>query len=105
MRCIVGVEFSTDDGRPLITTYSNDRGQFDPLPVGDSIFECRIAPNPLMPGKYSVRAGIADYAWSSLDLVDPEMRLEVANIASRPDQISLRRSGLIALPLERAKVN
>ena len=72
----------------------------DMLPVGDSVIECNFNPNPLMPGKYSVRAGLVDGVLTVLDFIDPDLRIEISNVASRNYPISMRRPGRIVIPLD-----
>lgn len=100
IRCVTGIEFSTEDGYSLMTTHSNDRDQIRELPAGDSVIECRVSPNPLMPGKYALRMGLVDHAWSLLDLIDPGLTIEIKTVASHARTMSPRRPGRIALSLD-----
>ena len=101
LTCFVGVEILTADGFSLLTTNSNDKRQMYTLLVGDSVIECNFNPNRLMPGKYSVRAGLVDSSvLTVLDFIDPELRIEISDVASRNYPISVRRPGRIVIPLE-----
>jgi hypothetical protein len=90
----------TEDGFSLITTNSNDRREMDILPVGESLIECRVNPNPLTPGKYKIRAGLVDSVFTLLDFVDPNLHIEISNVADPGHQISMRRPGRIVVPVD-----
>ena len=100
MTCVIGVEILIENGFPLLTTNSNDKHQMYTLPVGGSVIECKFNPNPLMPGKYSVRAGLVDSVLTVLDFIDPELRIEILDVASRDHSFSVRRPGRIVIPLD-----
>ena len=100
LTCFVGVEILTTDGFSLLTTNSNDKRQMYKLPIDDSVIECNFNPNPLMPGKYSVRAGLVDSVLTVLDFINPELRIEILDVASRNYPISVRRPGRIVIPLD-----
>jgi lipopolysaccharide transport system ATP-binding protein len=101
LTCFVGVEILTKEGISLFVTNSNDKRRMYTLPLGDSVIECTFNPNPLMPGKYSVRAGLVDSVLTVLDFIDPELRIEISEITSPNYSISVqRRPGRVVIPLD-----
>jgi len=100
LKCYVGIEIMTEDGFSLITANSNDRREMDILPVGESLIECRVKPNPLMPGKYKIRTGLVDSVFNLLDFIDPNLRIEISDVADTGHQISMRRPGRIVVPVD-----
>lgn len=98
MRCIAGVEILTADGHSLLSSHSNDMGEVGALPVNDTILRCKIAPNPLMPGKYVIRVGLLDYAQSLLDFVEPDLVLQISDVSNNVSGLSVKRPGTLALP-------
>ena len=100
LTCFIGVEILTENGFSLFTTNSNDKRQMDMLPVGDSVIECNFNPNLLLPGKYSVRAGLVDGVLTVLDFIDPDLYIEISDVACRNYPISVRRPGRIVVPLD-----
>jgi ABC-type polysaccharide/polyol phosphate transport system ATPase subunit len=100
LTCFIGAEILTENDFSLFTTNSNDKRQMDTLPVGDSVIECNFNPNLLLPGKYSVRAGLVDGVLTVLDVVDPDLYIEISNVAFRNYPISTRRPGRIVVPLD-----
>lgn len=99
MRCFAGIEFATEEGYSLTTTHSNDCGEIGSIPSGDTVLECCVKPNPFMPGRYRLQIGLVDYVGTLIDHVDPELSIEIENIAVDSEQFLIRRPGKIVAPL------
>ncbi|HKO04551.1 MAG TPA: ABC transporter ATP-binding protein [Candidatus Acidoferrales bacterium] len=66
----VGLTVLGADGTSVLGSHHYDSAEMRPLPAGSRhTISCRVAPNLLKPGRYSLQIGVLDYAsWECVDL-------------------------------------
>ena len=66
----VGLTLLGDDGTSVLGSHHYDSAEMRPLGAGSRhTISCRVSPNLLKPGRYSLQVGVADYAtWECVDL-------------------------------------
>ena len=97
---IVGVELLDNDGVSLFTSHSDDVSRAPlMLPPGDSTATCRLDPNPLMPGSYSLQLGMVDRQWEGVDFAHPELSIRIDEVPYSGEHLHLRRPGRLIFKL------
>ena len=68
--CFVGLTVLSADGASVLGSHHYDSAEMRPLAAGAKHrISCRVAPNLLKPGRYSLQIGVLDYAsWECVDL-------------------------------------
>jgi lipopolysaccharide transport system ATP-binding protein len=68
--CFVGLTLLGADGTSVLGSHHYDSAEMRPLVAGSQYsVSCRVAPNLLKPGRYSLQIGVLDYAsWECVDL-------------------------------------
>jgi lipopolysaccharide transport system ATP-binding protein len=68
--CFVGLTLLSADGASVLGSHHYDSTEMRALPAGAKhTLSCRVAPNLLKPGRYSLQVGVLDYAtWECVDL-------------------------------------
>ena len=68
--CYVGVTLLSSDGASVLSSHHYDSAEMRALVAGTRhILSCQFSPNDLKPGRYSLQAGVLDYAtWECVDL-------------------------------------
>ena len=77
--------------------------QHSDLLAGLTTFRCRLNPNHLLPGLYSLGLGLVDEKWNLLGLLERALLFTVTDVPEGPEVLSPRRPGklLLSYPWER----
>jgi len=101
---MVGFSFVSNDGIELIGSSSHDSGMPTSLPLGRHRFECKISPNQLLPGRYTLRAAIFNNV-DIFDHIDDVLSFDIIDVGVNPDSMpSGHRVGYFYIPFEWSKI-
>jgi lipopolysaccharide transport system ATP-binding protein len=81
---VLGFSFVAADGTELQGTAVHDGGIPSDLEPGVQVFECRVSPMPLTPGRYYLRAAVFRRKGELFDHIDEILGFDVLTVSADP---------------------
>jgi lipopolysaccharide transport system ATP-binding protein len=90
MDVYLGFSFVNQSGQELMGTTARHNGISPDFAAGTHVLKCTINPNPLLPGRYGLRAAVFQKG-KQIDHVDEALRFDISEVpseaTSKPDHI------------------